>query len=39
MNYFHATNELLPAFLDTRPDISDDCTFDYFRRQFPNQGL
>uniref|UniRef100_A0A8D1WYC6 Peptidase M14 domain-containing protein n=1 Tax=Sus scrofa TaxID=9823 RepID=A0A8D1WYC6_PIG len=24
---------------DTRPDVSDDCIFDYFRRQFPNQGL
>ncbi|XP_066898194.1 cytosolic carboxypeptidase 3 [Kogia breviceps] len=23
---------------DTRPDISDDYTFDYFRRQFPNQA-
>nr|XP_042104810.1 cytosolic carboxypeptidase 3 [Ovis aries] len=24
---------------DTRPSISDDCIFDYFRRQLPNQGL
>ncbi|XP_040116859.1 cytosolic carboxypeptidase 3 [Oryx dammah] len=24
---------------DTRPSISDDCIFDYFRRQLPNQDL
>ncbi|CAM9926060.1 unnamed protein product [Rangifer tarandus platyrhynchus] len=24
---------------DTRPSISDDCIFDYFRRQLPNQGF
>ncbi|XP_065795090.1 cytosolic carboxypeptidase 3 [Muntiacus reevesi] len=24
---------------DTRPSISDDCIFDYFGRQLPNQGL
>nr|XP_025147347.1 cytosolic carboxypeptidase 3 isoform X6 [Bubalus bubalis] len=23
---------------DTRPSISDDCIFDYFRRQLPNQA-
>ncbi|XP_072619083.1 cytosolic carboxypeptidase 3 isoform X2 [Vulpes vulpes] len=24
---------------DIKPNISDDCIFDYFRRPFPNQGL
>ncbi|XP_014643221.1 PREDICTED: cytosolic carboxypeptidase 3 [Ceratotherium simum simum] len=24
---------------DTRPNVSDDYIFDYFRRQFPNKGL
>lgn len=39
VNYFYATNELLPSFLDIRPNVSDDCIFNYFRRQFPNQEL
>ncbi|XP_032724708.1 cytosolic carboxypeptidase 3 isoform X2 [Lontra canadensis] len=24
---------------DIKPNVSDDCIFDYFRRSFPNQGL
>nr|XP_054361167.1 cytosolic carboxypeptidase 3 isoform X5 [Mirounga angustirostris] len=24
---------------DIKPNVSDDCIFDYFRRPFPNQGL
>lgn len=39
MNCFHATDDLLPSFLDTRPTASDDYIFDYVRRQFPNQKL